>query len=220
MAGSEPSARDEGIRLADEVRALLVDLHALDPSAEALSEAVDRVATVRDSLGTAARLRWYEVPADEIDDDAEARLRLEYRDHSLFRGERSPLAPPLTITNAEREDGTPIVVGEARIDRGHEGPPGRIHGGYVAGLFDDVLSGTLGLVGGGPAFTARLQVRYRKPTPIDVDLRFEAWVERHSGRRLIAKALCIAGGEVTAEAEALFVTVSRDQDRRQGTDTT
>ena len=53
-----------------------------------------------------------------------------------------------------------------------------------------------------------------------MDLRFEAWVERHSGRRLIARALCIAGGEVTAEAEALFVTVSRDQDRRQGTDTT
>ena len=38
MAGSEPSARDEGIRLADEVRSLLVDLHALDPSAAALGE--------------------------------------------------------------------------------------------------------------------------------------------------------------------------------------
>jgi len=53
-----------------------------------------------------------------------------------------------------------------------------------------------------------------------VDLRFEAWVERHSGRRLIARARCLAGGEVTAEAEALFVTVSRDQESLQGTDTT
>jgi len=59
MAGSEPSARDEGIRLADEVRALLVDLHALDPSAAALGKAVDRVAAARDSLGDAARLRWH-----------------------------------------------------------------------------------------------------------------------------------------------------------------
>ena len=145
---------------------------------------------------------------------------MEYRDHSLFRGVRSPLAPPMAISTSEDDAGTPIVVGEARIDRGHEGPPGRIHGGYVAGLFDDVLSGTLGLVGGGPALTARLQIRYRKPTPIDVDLRFEAWVERHSGRRLNAKARCLAEGEVTAEAEALFVTVTRDQERHQGTDTT
>jgi acyl-coenzyme A thioesterase PaaI-like protein len=217
---TEPQERSAGIRLAAEVRALLVDLHALDPSAEALGEAADRVAAVRDSLGDEVRLRWYEVPADEIDEDAEVRLRVEYRDHSLFRGERSPLAPPLTVTTGESEDGTPIVVGEVRVDRGHEGPPGRIHGGYIAGLFDDVLSGTLGLRDAGPAFTARLKIRYRKPTPIDVDLRFEAWVERHSGRRLIARARCLVDGEVTAEAEALFVTVSRDQERRQEGDAT
>ena len=178
------------------------------------------MADARNQLGEALRLRWYEVPADELDDDAEERLRVEYRDHSLFRGERSPLAPPLSVTTSESSAGTAIVVGEVRVDRCHEGPPGRIHGGYVAGLFDDVLSGTLGLVDAGPAFTARLKVRYRKPTPIDADLRFEAWVERQSGRRLIARAHCLAGGEVTAEAEALFVTVSRDQERRQGTDTT
>jgi acyl-CoA thioesterase FadM len=83
-----------------------------------------------------------------------------------------------------------------------------------------VLSGTLGLRDAGPAFTARLKIRYRKPTPIDVDLRFEAWVERHSGRRLIARARCLVDGEVTAEAEALFVTVSRDQERRQEGDAT
>ncbi|MDP7541821.1 MAG: PaaI family thioesterase [Acidimicrobiales bacterium] len=217
---TESQERSAGIRLADEVRALLVDLHTLDPTAEVLGEAADRVAAVRDSLGDVVRWRWYEVPADEVDEDDEARLRVEYRDHSLFRGGRSPLAPPLAVTTGGDDADKPIVVGEVRVDRCHEGPPGRIHGGYVAGLFDDVLSGTLGLVDAGQAFTARLQIRYRKPTPIDVDLRFEAWVERHSGRRLIARARCLAGGEVTAEAEALFVTVSRDQESLQGTDTT
>ncbi len=215
MAGSERDARDEGVRLADEVRALLVDLHALAPDAEALSDAADAVSAARASFGERQRRRWYEVPADEIDDEAEVRLRREHRDHSLFRGDRNPLAPPLTVTTGELDDGTPVVVGEVRVDRGREGPPGRIHGGYVAGLFDDILSGTLGLVDAGPAFTARLQVRYRRPTPIDADLRLEAWIDRQSGRRIVARARCLVDGVVTAEAEALFVAVTHDIEREQ-----
>jgi acyl-CoA thioesterase FadM len=84
----------------------------------------------------------------------------------------------------------------------------------VAGIFDDVLSGAPGLVDAGPVVTARLSIRYRLPTPLDVQLRFEARVVRHSGRRLVARARCLApttdgGTEVTAEAEALFVAIPR-----------
>ena len=66
----------------------------------------------------------------------------------------------------------------------------------------------------GPVVTGRLSIRYRHPTPLDVDLRFEARVVRHSGRRLVARARCLAprvdgGQEVTAEAEALFVSIPR-----------
>jgi len=57
-------------------------------------------------------------------------------------------------------------------------------------------------------------VRYRKATPVDADLRLEAWVEKQSGRRLIARARCLVAGEVTAEAEALFVSVTHRPDDR------
>jgi len=71
-----------------------------------------------------------------------------------------------------------------------------------------------GEIRAGPVVTARLSIRYRLPTPLDVQLRFEARVVRHSGRRLVARARCLApttdgGTEVTAEAEALFVAIPR-----------
>ena len=185
---------------------------AADPGA--LEAAREYVAAARRALEAPDRCRWYEVPVDEIDDDLAVRLREEAGDHSLFRGDRNPLAPPLRVTTGTDDDGQPVIVGEVLLDRSREGPPARVHGGYVAGLFDDVLSGVPSLVDAGPVVTGRLSIRYRQPTPLDVDLRFEARVIRHSGRRLVARARCLApradgGHEVTAEAEALFVSIPR-----------
>ena len=80
----------------------------------------------------------------------------------------------------------------------------------TAGLFDDVLSGAVRLAGGGPAVTGKLDIRYRKATPIDQKLRFEAHLENSTGRRIKAKAKCLANGVVTAEAEALFIKIKTD----------
>jgi len=215
------TSRRAGWDLADEVRSLIaaVNRSAADPGA--LEAAREYVAAARRALEAPDRRRWYEVPVDEIDDDLAVRLREEAGDHSLFRGDRNPLAPPLRVTTGTDDDGQPLVVGEVRLDRSREGPPTRVHGGYVAGLFDDVLSGVPGLVDAGPVVTGRLSIRYRRPTPLDVDLRFEARVVRHSGRRLVARARCLApradgGQDVTAEAEALFVSIPRRSQEAAG----
>jgi len=206
-----------GLGLADEVRALISDMNRSAPDVGALEEARVHVAAARTALASPDRRRWYEVPLDEIDEideDTTIRLREEAGDHSLFRGGRNPLAPPLRVSTGVDSDGEPVVVGEVHLDRSREGPPQRVHGGMVAGIFDDVLSGAPVLVDAGPVVTARLSIRYRLPTPLDVQLRFEARVVRHSGRRLVARARCLAptadgGTEVTAEAEALFVAIPR-----------
>jgi len=207
-----PDRRGATHRLADEVRRLVGDLNRLAPGDDALDAARGLVAEARRALEAPTRRRWYEVPLEEIDGPTEARLRAEARDHGLYRGDANPLAPPLAVTTGTDGDGNPMVVGTVHLDRDREGPPGRVHGGFVAGLFDDVLSSVPGLVDAGPVVTARLSIRYRKATPLDADLRFEAVVARHSGRRIVARARCLAPdatGEpvVTAEAEALLVAV-------------
>jgi acyl-coenzyme A thioesterase PaaI-like protein len=97
----------------------------------------------------------------------------------------------------------------------YEGPPHGVHGGWVAALFDDLLGSAKGLTGA-PGMTATLTVRFRQITPVEEDLQLEGWIERESGRRVVAKATCRAGEALTAEAEALFVGVDFDEVRKRG----
>jgi acyl-coenzyme A thioesterase PaaI-like protein len=81
-----------------------------------------------------------------------------------------------------------------------------VHGGYVACAFDEVL-GLTQSIGGTPGMTGTLTIRYRRPTPLHTDLRFEGHIERSEGRKRYTKGYLYAGDELTAEAEGLFIQV-------------
>jgi len=79
-----------------------------------------------------------------------------------------------------------------------------VHGAIIAGIFD-LLLGLANLAGGTPAMTGTLTVRYRRPTPLHTDLEFLARTDRAAGRKAIAVGTLHAAGELTAEAEGVFV---------------
>jgi acyl-coenzyme A thioesterase PaaI-like protein len=83
-----------------------------------------------------------------------------------------------------------------------------VHGGYVAGAFDEVL-GWACAKSGNPAVTGKLTVRYRHPTPLNVPVEFRAAWPRVAGKRVHVHATLTAGDDVTAEADGLFVLVDR-----------
>jgi acyl-coenzyme A thioesterase PaaI-like protein len=89
-----------------------------------------------------------------------------------------------------------------------------VHGGFVAALFDEILGAAIGLAPP-PGVTATLEVRYRNVTPVEEELRFEAWVAEDRGRRIVAQATCHAGALLTAQAKGLFVRVDFDAVRRR-----
>jgi acyl-coenzyme A thioesterase PaaI-like protein len=111
---------------------------------------------------------------------------------------------------ARREDGSLFVQGHARLSRVYEGPPRGVHGGWVAALFDEMLGATMALTPP-PGVTAKLSVDYRHLTPIEEDLRLEAWITDERERRIQAEATCHAGETLTATASALFVRVDFKQ---------
>ena len=81
-------------------------------------------------------------------------------DHSPMLGRANPLAPPIRLwLEGDR------ILGTATFGAAYEGPPGCVHGGYVAAAFDEVLGSTQSL-SGSPGMTGRLTVHYRKPTPL------------------------------------------------------
>jgi acyl-coenzyme A thioesterase PaaI-like protein len=114
-------------------------------------------------------------------------------------GSLSPIAPPLRFAL----DGGRASA-EVRFGIPYEGPPGCVHGGVIAACFDQVLN-VANMAAGVPGVTKSLEVRYRKPTPLDQDVRFEADTPDVDGRQVRTTGRLRAGEVVTAEATGTFV---------------
>lgn len=118
-----------------------------------------------------------------------------------FIGPGHPLAPPIRIVR----DGD-RAVGSATFGHVYEGPPGCLHGGIVAAMFDMVL-GAAASFGQRPTLTGTLSVRYRRPTPLGEPIRFVGWIDREEARKTITKGESWCGDELLAESEAIFVVI-------------
>ena len=168
-----------------------------DPGA--LTRATELVGEARRLLAGPPRRRWY-----EVDEPADAgAIARSYAALSPFRGRDNPLAPPLRIERVDDGE-TPLVEGHVRLGRAYEGPPHGVHGGVLAGLFDDIL-GAAQRLSGSRGVTGRLTIRYRSLTPVESDLVLRATAGERKGKRVTCTATCHVGDTVTAEAEALFV---------------
>jgi acyl-coenzyme A thioesterase PaaI-like protein len=117
----------------------------------------------------------------------------------VISGPYNPIAAPVSMST---EDGK--AIGTARFGLAYEGPPGGVHGGVVAAVWDQVLAYAC-MVRGTPGHTASFTTSFRAITPLHQDLRFEGWVERTEGRRVHARGQCHAGGTLVSEAEGVFV---------------
>lgn len=120
---------------------------------------------------------------------------------SPLSGHCNPIAPPMNIWI----DGDK-ARGRVTMDWQYEGPPGCVHGGWIAALFDDFLGMGQKLTGQ-PGFTGTLKVRYIKPTPLEEELTLVGWVDRIEGRKNILTGEMYAGTLLTARAEGLFVNM-------------
>jgi acyl-coenzyme A thioesterase PaaI-like protein len=121
-------------------------------------------------------------------------------ERSGISGRSNPLAPPLRI----RVDGD-RTLGAAVYGDAYEGPPGCLHGGFVAAAFDDLL-GCAQMASGTAGFTGTLTIRMRKPTPLNTRIDYEAGVTRMSGRRIVCWGRATADDVLLAEAEGIFIT--------------
>jgi len=92
------------------------------------------------------------------------------------------------------------------FDDRHQGGPGIAHGGLVAAALDEAV-GLLATWFAFPAVTARIFVRYRRPAPINTELRLRATLDEDRGRRLHVNAAISRGDDVLAECKAALLRV-------------
>ena len=136
--------------------------------------------------------------------NGETRSR-SYRSRSLFQGELHLFSPELVWDEYLGPDGEPGYEFRVKLSDLYEGPPNAVHGGYIAGLFDELLGAIQSLDAGATGYTAKLNIKYRSFTPINKDLRFVGWIVQSSGRRITVKGHCLDEDRICSEAEALFL---------------
>ena len=188
---------DASARLADAVRGLIETMAECESSPSNVQIATDSVIAVNHALrtGSSPRPRSRNVPST----DAEP---WPYFHLSPISGLSNPVAPPMRF---EVRDQT--VFATCVFNLAYQGPPGYVHGAFVAAVFDELL-GIANAVSGHPAMTGKLEIRYLRPTPLGVALELTGRNTGRSGRRVLASGTIAHNGVVTAEAEGVFVEIS------------
>jgi acyl-coenzyme A thioesterase PaaI-like protein len=185
-------------RLADAMRLVIERLVPSNAPVEELRAAADGLERYAEALKAHPRLRHVRGHAES----ATAGDVGAFFDQSPMIGLANPLAPPITVGQAgEREAIATVTFGSA-----YEGPPGSVHGGFVAAAFDEVL-GYVQSLSGAPGMTGTLKVKYLRPTPLHEKLVFRGRIERVEGRKIFTTATVEATGQITAEAEGLFISL-------------
>jgi acyl-coenzyme A thioesterase PaaI-like protein len=86
-----------------------------------------------------------------------------------------------------------------------QGATGYAHGGIIATLLDEAMAKVNGK-GGIRAVTVRLEIRYRKMVPLEVEIDLTGRRTRKSGKRIyLRSALHDLQGNLLAEARGLFL---------------
>ena len=189
--------RSELRRLADGVRGVLHRLVQTSAPVPLISEAADELERLAARFEAHPNASIYE----GFSEAANAGEPFAFFDHSPMLGAANPLAPPIELW-LEGE----VMVGRATFGAAYEGPPGCVHGGFVAAAFDEVLGSTQSL-SGAPGMTASLTVHYRAPTPLHTELRFVGRLDRVEGRKIHTSGEIWAGEVLCAEAEGLFISI-------------
>jgi uncharacterized protein (TIGR00369 family) len=97
------------------------------------------------------------------------------------------------------------VTGRFTGRKEHQGFPGVAHGGLAATVMDEAMGWAM-YAAGAWAMTARLEVKYRRPIPLEEEVIVTAETVRDRGKRLeVVSEIRTASGERLAEARGVFV---------------
>jgi uncharacterized protein (TIGR00369 family) len=110
---------------------------------------------------------------------------------------------PVGLRLAFYETGPDEVTATCLPGKNYEGYPGVLHGGIVGAILDEVGGRAL-IIGDHNHFmmTAKMDVKYRRPTPIGQPLKVVGRLLKRRGRLALAHAeIVLPDGTVTAEAE-------------------
>ncbi len=104
-----------------------------------------------------------------------------------------------------------IVVSEIVCPSDSEGGPNVAHGGWTAGILDELVGHAM-ILRDEFAVTGTLEVVFHKPMPIELPLIGRAAIEKRDGRKAFVSARIELASNGTLLASAKAIMVKRDAD--------
>lgn len=201
--------RRQGQFVGDEPRLLLAQStrqvlqHAATSLAEdeVIARAADLIAQAAEILESGPHGRSYHGSAE----GALGGAPHGFISYSPVTGPLNALASMVSLESSDHEITATVTYGSA-----YEGPPGCLHGGLIAAIFDEVL-GFAQALSGAPGMTGRLEVTYRSPTPLHVPLRVTGRFDGVQGRKIMTSGEIYAGDRLCAEAVGTFISVKAEK---------
>lgn len=105
------------------------------------------------------------------------------------------------------------VVAVIRPHDQHQSYPNRMHGGIIAAILDETIGRAVMIEGDGAwGVTVEFNARYRKPVPLDVELRAVGRIEKSGARGFEGTGeLLLPDGTVAAEGRGRYMRVPLDR---------
>ena len=110
------------------------------------------------------------------------------------------------------DNGTDEVHASYTVAQKYQGYPGVVHGGIVAAMLDEI-GGRTTMAGDRERFmmTAKLEIRYRKPVPVETPLTLIGRLLKDQGRLAIAHSrILLPDGTIAAEAEVTLAQIPKE----------
>jgi len=189
---------------AAQVRALAHALSAHDADDEVLAALAEAVAAATRELEAAPRRERILPSFGELVLVSPGSRGRHPMDDRGVAGSANPMAVEFVPRQLEEEAIIDVLFGPA-----FEGAPGRVHGGMVAAVFDDLMGYALAHVKQ-PGFTGRICVEYRAPVPTETWVEFRARVRVQEGRKLYVDGEARLDDKVLATADATMILVAPD----------
>jgi hypothetical protein len=177
---------------------LLLSLEHAHPTVDGI---VAQISEWERELGTV-------VPPDSTprigSDDRNGNQRV-YLDHATDIGAFNPCFPEYRFGNLDAD----TASGQVIFPLVYEGPPGLVHGGFLAVFFDCVIQHQNCLTGLSGK-TRSLQVTFRRPTPVLTELRFDI-ARSETERGITSTARLLLDDEVLCIGEVNTLAQSPDK---------
>lgn len=144
-----------------------------------------------------------------MEECAELLERWQVPEAERWNGRRAdlPARGQLLLVPAQIDGATDRSVwGRVTFTRFYLGAGGAAHGGSLPLLFDELFGHIVNQLQQGMSRTAYLTVHYEQLTPIDVELQFEAKIDRTEGRKhFVVGSLTDKAGAIICRTQGLFI---------------